>query len=121
MTELWHWQIPSARSLKIPLIRNVAERKKFGTFLDRKIDAVESINRPFVRDFAIPFDNNQAERDIRNVKTKVKVFGCFRTQQGAQDYLDIMSFLGTGLKHHISVFNARTAAFSGNPDIVLLS
>ena len=73
----------------------------------------------FIHDFNVPFDNNQAERDIRNVKTKGKVSGCFRTDKGAQDYLDVMSFLSTGKKHGISVFDALTAAFSGNAEIIL--
>ena len=73
----------------------------------------------FIHDFKVPFDNNQAERDVRNVKTKIKVAGCFRTDKGAQDYLDIMSFLSTGQKHEISVFDALTAAFAGNAEIVL--
>lgn len=73
----------------------------------------------FVHDFRVPFDNNQAERDVRNVKTKAKVSGCFRTEAGAQHYLDVMSFLSTGRKHGINAFVALTAAFSGNADIVL--
>ena len=73
----------------------------------------------FIHDFKVPFDNNQAERDVRNVKTKIKVAGCFRTDKGAQDYLDVMSFLSTGQKHEVSVFDALTAAFAGNAEIVL--
>ena len=73
----------------------------------------------FLRNFIVPFDNNQAERDVRNVKTKTKVSGCFRTEAGAQDYLDVMSYLSTGMKHGISVFDALTAAFAGNGAIVL--
>ena len=73
----------------------------------------------FIHDFKVPFDNNQAERDVRNVKTKIKVAGCFRTDKGAQDYLDVMSFLSTGRKHEVSVFDALTAAFAGNAEIVL--
>ena len=73
----------------------------------------------FLRNFIVPFDNNQAERDVRNVKTKTKVSGCFRTEEGAQDYLDIMSCLSTGMKHGVSVFDAMTAEFAGNGAIVL--
>lgn len=73
----------------------------------------------FVKDFDVPFDNNQAERDVRNVKTKTKVSGCFRTESGAQDYLDIMSYISTGGKHGVSAYEALTAAFAGNAEIVL--
>ena len=73
----------------------------------------------FIHDFKVPFDNNQAERDVRNIKTKVKVAGCFRSEGGAQNYLDVMSYLSTGMKHNVSVFDALTAAFSDNAEIVL--
>ena len=65
----------------------------------------------FAHNFAVPFDNNQAERDVRNVKTKTKVSGCFRSIKGAQDYLKIMTFISTGNKHGIDAFDASTAAF----------
>ena len=73
----------------------------------------------FIRNFDVPFDNNQAERDVRNVKTKNKVSGCFRTESGAQAYLDIMSYISTGRKHGVSAYEALTAAFAGNAEIVL--
>ena len=73
----------------------------------------------FIYDFEVPFDNNQAERDLRNVKTKVKVSGCFRSIGGGQDYLDVMSYLSTGRKHNVGAFPALMAAFDGNPQIVL--
>jgi len=96
-------------------------RKKKGkvrSLLERVKSLKESICL-FLHDFLVPFDNNQAERDVRNVKTKTKVSGCFRTEDGAQNYLDVMSFLSTGMKHGVSVFNALTAAFAGNGTIVL--
>lgn len=73
----------------------------------------------FVHDFKASFDNNQAERDVRNVKTKVKVAGCFRSLKGANDYLGIMSYLGTGRKHGVDPFKALSAAFKGQSRIVL--
>ena len=72
----------------------------------------------FAHNFAVPFDNNQAERDVRNVKTKTKVSGG-RSIKGVQNYLKIMSFISTGNKHGINAFDAFTSAFSGNAEIIL--
>lgn len=68
----------------------------------------------FIHNFAVPFTNNQAERDIRNVKVKTKVSGCFRTEQGARDYLKIMSYIGTAKKNHVNVHEAIRQAIVGD-------
>lgn len=73
----------------------------------------------FLQDFDVPFDNNLAERGFRMVKTKAKVSGFFRSFEGAESYLAVMSYIDTARKHGISMFDAMTAAFDGRADIVL--
>ena len=95
-------------------------RKKKGeerSLIERLGKLKDSVMR-FFTDFCVPFDNNQAERDLRNCKTKIKVSGCFRSQEGAQDYLTISSYISTGKKHGISAFEALKEAFQGRAGIV---
>ena len=61
----------------------------------------------------VPFTNNQAERDIRPTKTKMKVSGCFRTEYGAHIYARIQSFVSTVRKLQFNPFNELFAALSG--------
>lgn len=75
-------------------------RKKKGkarALIERLIKFKEAVCL-FIRNFKVPFDNNQAERDVRNVKTKSKVSGCFQSLKVAQNYLTIMSYLSTARK-----------------------
>lgn len=72
----------------------------------------------FVKRFFVPFDNNQAERDIRMIKVKTKVSGCFRSEDGARNYLKIMSYIGTAHKHGFNAYKAIRNAISGHPEII---
>ena len=67
----------------------------------------------FIKNFAVPFDNNQAERDLRMVKVKTKVSGCFRTKEGCIDFLNILAYSSTAKKHHINPFHAILLAIKG--------
>lgn len=101
-----------------PILPKVNNRKvkrgKAGALVDRLILRKDGFLL-FFTDFTVPFDNNQAERDIRMFKTKQKVSGCFRTLQGAKDYATIMSYVGTARKHGVPAFIAIRDALFGIP------
>jgi transposase len=68
----------------------------------------------FATDFNTPFDNNQAERDIRMAKVKQKVSGCFRSDSGGKSFATIYSFIQTLKKNRITVFGELVKVFKGD-------
>jgi transposase len=69
----------------------------------------------FLDDLRVPFDNNQAERDLRMVKLQQKISGCWRTLDGAQAFLTLRSYVSTARKHQVNPLHALRQLFQGNP------
>jgi transposase len=69
----------------------------------------------FMMDFRVPFDNNQAERDLRMIKLRQKISGGFRTGEGARQFCRMRSYLSTMRKQGKGMMQALERACAGRP------
>jgi transposase len=89
-------------------------QSKAANLLDRLEDFDLSV-LAFLLDPNVPFTNNQGEQDIRMVKVKQKISGCFRTLSGAQVFARIRSYLSTCRKQGRNLWEACYQAVIGQP------
>lgn len=81
----------------------------------RRLKEYKTEHLRFVSDFLVPFDNNQAERDLRMIKAKTKISGCFRGENGGVVFANIKSYTSSLRKNSLNIFEGICLAFLGKP------
>lgn len=72
-----------------------------------------------MRDFRVPYTNNQAEQDIRMIKVYQKIAGTFRSMTGAETFCRIRGYISTLKKRGLPVWESLQQAYEGHPYLVV--
>ena len=88
--------------------------RKHNSLFTRMINRWEDYLR-FAHNPSVPFSNNAAEQTIRMPKLRVKVSGCLRSLEGAQDFAAIRSYIATATRAGQNMFHALVQAAAGTP------
>lgn len=75
----------------------------------------------FMVDWRVPFDNNQAERDLRMMKVQQKISGTFRTAVGATHFCRWRGYLSSLQKQGQALLAAITRTLQGDPPLPQLA
>lgn len=94
--------------------RGRIKQSKARNLLERLRDHRELV-LAFLYDFRVPFENSQAERDLRMMKVKQKISGCFRSSHGAAAFCRIRGYLSTLQKQGHPMLAALARVFKGDP------
>lgn len=97
--------------------RGKQKQRNGKNLLDRLNEKRDCVLR-FAWDFSVPFTNNQGERDIRMVKLKQKIAGCFRAFSGGQMFCRIRSYISTARKQGWNIWDALAEAIRGCPRLL---
>ena len=104
------WEYPEV--LRQPGTRGKIKKPKGQNLLER-LRKHEAGTLEFVHDFNVPFDNNLAERDLRMIKVRTKVSGCFRSFEWAEWFCRIRGYISTMRKQWLPIYPAMKSMFEG--------
>jgi len=90
--------------------RGRRKQSKAKNLLDRLRDYKENV-LAFLTHPSIPFDNNLGERDLRMVKLKQKISGCFRGPNGGNYFARIRGYISTLRKNNQKILKGIQATF----------
>lgn len=82
-----------------------------------KLEEYDIETLSFMYDFDIPFDNNLIERDIRMMKLRQKISGCFRGKESPKVFCRIRGYISTCRKNGQKVLDSLVKAVKGDPFI----
>lgn len=69
----------------------------------------------WILDFDIPFTNNISERNLRGVKSKMKISGQFQNINRAEDYANIRSYIETCRLYGVNEYECLSRLVNDNP------
>jgi transposase/regulator of replication initiation timing len=114
IVEAGYAQNPVAELPAGPKPRGRRKQSKARNLLDRFRDHPNEI-LAFMRNFAVPFDNNQPERDLRMMKLRQKISGTFRSVEALVDFCRTRGYVSTARKNGLKALDALQRVFHGTP------
>ena len=93
----------------------ISEYKGADLALLRRLREYKNQHLLFLSDRNVPFDNNQAERDLRMIKAKTKISGCFRATDGDSIFAVLKTYTASLRKNGLNIFDAIGFAWANKP------
>ncbi len=103
----FHRQLPKLET-KFPSRGRTKQRP--GHNLLERLKTFKTETLRFMTDFDVPFTNNLAEQDLRMMKVRMKISGCFRTLEGAQIFASLRSVISTARKQGVDILKTLAAS-----------